>query len=355
MAGQPEGTRLKDLTGTSVPRLVLPIEDLVDVVLPNARPPLARPLAHATLTPFGVDRPRRFLGQLLRQHAASVEQVWVQPRGELTLPSELRRQADAASGLTLILPGPLDLPVELRDRLFNFIENERGVFVKTAERSALVGALLEVASLGEATPMADPAAERTTDLLALWDRERSRSFLIENRPREEDWAVYGEPTRLDLLASSLEVAGTNESLTARCRLEVERLHRFFEEWFVGNFPDDDESFSVVVEALAPGFQIVTPTGVELDRDALLERLRAMHGGEPGLRIWTRLLSARRLEITPDASDASSQWVIVRYEEWQEREKTARGRTSTAVLEIDSPQRTRWHHVHETWMPETPTD
>ena len=44
----------------------------------------------------------------------------------------------------------------------------------------------------------------------------------------------------------------------RYQTEIIELHRFFEKWFNGDLPDNDESFSRFSEVMALEFVIVSP-------------------------------------------------------------------------------------------------
>ena len=131
-----------------------------------------------------------------------------------------------------------------------------------------------------------------------------------------------------------------------CRTEIVELHRFFTEWMGGVLPDTDATWSGLENGLAPGFTLVTPEGVVHERDALLASLRLSHGRyapERGFKIGIRNFTCRHVE---------EHTVVVTYEEWQVLDGAERGRISTAVFERNPamPNRVRWLHVHETWLP-----
>jgi hypothetical protein len=131
-----------------------------------------------------------------------------------------------------------------------------------------------------------------------------------------------------------------------CRTEIIELHRFFTEWFGGVLPDTDATWSALENGLAPGFVLVTPAGDALERDALLASLRPLHGQhgpEVAFRIGIRNYACRHVDDGV---------VIATYEEWQTLGGKEQGRFSTAVFERNPgmPNRVRWLHVHETWLP-----
>lgn len=314
---------------------------------------MALELAHARLAPYATPQPARYLAEALRRHASSIDELWIQPGHDLAVPSDLRRLADARSALTLSLAGPLDLPVELRDRFYGFFEQKSSAsLLRTSNRSPLLEHLLVVASRSETSTEHPIEFDRTNlaDVSTLLEPLPLDTVLLVNAGPsthvDSSWLVLGRSSALNAIRSHDE---TSEPLTQACALEVEALHRFFEEWFTGRLENTEEEFSRLEGALAPGFEIVTPGGATLDRASLIKSLRAAHGKEVAspdsktpFRIWTRPLSVRSL---------SADFMIVQYEEWQERAGEARGRISSAVLERVSPSRMRWHHVHETWRPE----
>lgn len=124
--------------------------------------------------------------------------------------------------------------------------------------------------------------------------------------------------------------------TCSCHREVARLHDFFQEWHRGNLPPSE--FAICEHALAPGFTIITPVGQLLERNLILDAVRAHHGGEsPDFRISTVGRSCQRVRGLH----------ISTYEEHQEGARSTI-RLSTAVLsEVEN--RLVWHAVHETWI------
>ena len=125
--------------------------------------------------------------------------------------------------------------------------------------------------------------------------------------------------------------------------EVTALHGFFQGWLGGELPNDDTTFEQFERALAMGFSMIEPGGMLLDRPIVIDRLRSGHGKRPELRIW--ITSGRCLH-------ASSQQLVVCYEEWQASgDDPPRGRQSTVVMQI-AHDSLEWLHVHETWLPES---
>jgi len=139
------------------------------------------------------------------------------------------------------------------------------------------------------------------------------------------------------------------SIESRCRAEITELHRFFQDWFNGAIPDDDETFDRFAGVMGKGFVIVTPEGRTVERAALVEGLRASHGRwrqseTGGGRIWIENVDVRH---------EGDGLTAVTYEEWQEVDGRVRGRLSTALFrpKTDAPNGIEWLHAHETWLPD----
>lgn len=125
--------------------------------------------------------------------------------------------------------------------------------------------------------------------------------------------------------------------------EVRALHRFFVHWFRADAPL--EEFGVLERALGAGFTLVDPSGQRLEREPLLEGLRAARGSraedEPRFRIEVR--EPRSRPLAPGL-------VLVEYEEWQLGAEGESARWSSALLRRLEPGAPWiWLHVHETWL------
>jgi len=129
----------------------------------------------------------------------------------------------------------------------------------------------------------------------------------------------------------------------RAEREAIELHEFFEQWYRAELePDAFERFD---QALADGFVIVSPSSAVLERDAILEAVRAARGSDASARIRIENFVARKRERDV---------LIATYEEWQKLgDDPERARLSTVVLRADdtAPNGWVWLHVHETWMPD----
>lgn len=127
-----------------------------------------------------------------------------------------------------------------------------------------------------------------------------------------------------------------------CLREVERLHSFFVEWYTGQLKQ--EAFERMDGAIAPDFEMVTPDGEVLDREAVLGMVRDTRGAyAPG---------AFGIDIRNFAPvDLGDDRAVVRYEEWQTTPDGKTGRLSTALFHAapEAPGEFSWVTVHETWL------
>lgn len=146
----------------------------------------------------------------------------------------------------------------------------------------------------------------------------------------------------DHAATHPEIQSMSER--GRAEREIVELHDFFTAWFRGDLANDGAAFARFEEALADGFTIITPGGIVLSRDRILDAVRDGHGSDASARIWIEDVRVRQ---------ESCEVVIATYEEWQRSgEAPARGRLSTVVFQRDDAAMNgwRWLHVHETWLP-----
>ena len=137
--------------------------------------------------------------------------------------------------------------------------------------------------------------------------------------------------------------------TTVVREEIDDLHVFFQEWFLGEIPNEAERFQRVERALGPPFSMIDPDGNSSERDDVISEIRDAHGSKAGetFRIWVRFVRLR---------DMSDTRCLATYEEWQEAEDGVTSRLSSVLFEIlpgteISRERLRWLFVHETWRAE----
>lgn len=129
----------------------------------------------------------------------------------------------------------------------------------------------------------------------------------------------------------------------QCKREIGELHDFFEVWFTGALANTDEQFARFADVMAEGFAIISPSGALSERPALFAGLRAAHGRQPGLRIWTQNHQLRH---------QAGNLALLTYEEWQTTavgETTARSSTVLFQTQVGAPNGVVWLHVHETWL------
>ena len=187
----------------------------------------------------------------------------------------------------------------------------------------------------------------------------SRFVLVDAEGAIRGYYLVNEPGEYERLLQDLEVVEAENpifGLTGRemnrevILAEIEQLHAFFEGWFLGTLPQDDQTFARFEGALSSGFSIIGPAGVEFDRAGVLEMVRGAHGSRSGedFAIWIESVRVRR---------CGTESCLATYEEWQGPEGSGEGRLSSVVFELDdtAPTGLLWRHVHETWLPESPGD
>lgn len=137
------------------------------------------------------------------------------------------------------------------------------------------------------------------------------------------------------------------SIHAACRAEIVGLHDFFERWFEGRLPDEDDAFARVADALAEGFELIDPDGSRRDREEILVSIRSGHGSHAA--------SGRSFGIRIENVEARALGeglALATYEEWQSVDGEENGRVSSALFgsDPDAPDGVAWLHLHETRLP-----
>jgi hypothetical protein len=125
-----------------------------------------------------------------------------------------------------------------------------------------------------------------------------------------------------------------------CRREIEELHAFFVEWYTGRRDD----FERMERAIGPGFEMVTPDGDCLDREAVLAMVRDGNDQyDPG-EFDIEIRNVAAVDTGPDHA-------LVRYEEWQSGPESADGRLSSVLFRPreGAPREIAWASLHETWL------
>ncbi|KQV83834.1 DUF4440 domain-containing protein [Rhizobium sp. Root1220] len=132
------------------------------------------------------------------------------------------------------------------------------------------------------------------------------------------------------------------TLLLRASAEIVDLHRFFVDWY------DMKSAAIAdfgrfERVMGDGFHMVPPSGLVLDRDAVVSYVkanRATHQGDFAIDIS---------DIRPGWQSADA--IIVCYIETQRRGGKESRRQASALFTTSSstPHGVEWRHLHETWL------
>jgi hypothetical protein len=135
---------------------------------------------------------------------------------------------------------------------------------------------------------------------------------------------------------------TNRTLIDQCVQEVIDLHAFFQAWLRGELADRAEVFSRFIDAVAPEFTLISPTGQAARLPETAEWIRRAHGARPGVKLWTDEHTAHF------AADGAA---LLTYREWQTWNGATTLRISSALLRRApaAPNGVAWLHIHETWI------
>lgn len=127
------------------------------------------------------------------------------------------------------------------------------------------------------------------------------------------------------------------SLAAHAADEVLTLHETFVELFTGRSKD----YARCAAALAPDFRMISPDGLRLARDRVLEGIAAA-AAPHDFRIFIH-----SIQVVAEFPDS----VLLHYVEEQYRNPRTTRRLSTALFTADTgaPQGVVWRYLHETWM------
>ncbi|MDB5553331.1 MAG: hypothetical protein JWL86_3315 [Rhizobium sp.] len=131
-------------------------------------------------------------------------------------------------------------------------------------------------------------------------------------------------------------------LFIRVRDEVVSLHEFFVAWYDRNTAGATD-FDRFDKVMGPGMLMIPPSGMMLDRDAVVSYVRdnrATFDGDYAIEIAD-------VRLAWEAGNA----IVVTYIEKQERRsvKTARRASALFVESSSAPNGVEWRHLHETWM------
>ncbi|MDK1011405.1 MAG: hypothetical protein QGM48_10110 [Actinomycetota bacterium] len=120
--------------------------------------------------------------------------------------------------------------------------------------------------------------------------------------------------------------------------EVERQHRFFEDWFNGV---EGRAIDELADSLDDEFFIVSPNGTISDRSTIVKMVEEHWGSEPVD------IHIENVELKRDDPGL----LIATYKEYQNRQAESAVIASTVGLVADStkPGGFRWIFVHESWI------
>lgn len=135
----------------------------------------------------------------------------------------------------------------------------------------------------------------------------------------------------------------NAELAARAIDEVVELHRFFEAW-LGHAGTGD--IARLEAALAPGFEMIVPSGALFARAAVIAMVAGGRGrkGSETRPFTIRIDDATAVALGPEHC-------LVRYIERQDGPDGPTARWSSALFRADAaaPCGVVWLHLQETWL------
>lgn len=122
--------------------------------------------------------------------------------------------------------------------------------------------------------------------------------------------------------------------------EVQDLHAFFEAWFNGTL--NSEEFIRVEKSIAVDMKMVSPEGVIMSGEGIIQAIKNSHGSSNHIKIWVEDVTVKRL---------TADFYLATYYELQDRAGNNTKRYSSAIFRRSSrsPNDFEWIHVHETWV------
>lgn len=131
-------------------------------------------------------------------------------------------------------------------------------------------------------------------------------------------------------------------LFEKAQFEVRDLHRFFVSWYNKGTANDTQ-FERFDRAMAPGFQIVPPSGSLLDRPTIIKEVRASRATHDD-NFAIEIDDIRGLWASHDE-------IMVCYIEAQRSRGEWTRRRSSALLKTDpqAPRGLAWLCLQETWL------
>ena len=133
---------------------------------------------------------------------------------------------------------------------------------------------------------------------------------------------------------------------AQCQVEIERLHSFLVEWFLGAVPKTRREFAQrASQRFSEGFHVISPRGEFLKHDELVSGL---------YDAWGTRRNCGGFDMR--VHNCCALWVrggacMMKYEEWQHFGEEETLRVCTALFRMVSKRRSavEWVHLHETFV------
>lgn len=124
--------------------------------------------------------------------------------------------------------------------------------------------------------------------------------------------------------------------------EIEALHELFVDWYCGEATE--EEFDRLPATTAPSFEMITPDGNVVPREAVIEGVRDSYNKYDLDEFDIEIRNVEVRETPPE-------YALVRYEEWQDGPDGETGRLSTVLLreDGDAPLGLVWVELQETWL------
>ena len=162
--------------------------------------------------------------------------------------------------------------------------------------------------------------------------------------------ISGTPGSIDSDEGSSICSGAHTAdereFEAQCQVEIERLHSFFVEWFLGAVPKTRREFAQrAAGKFSLGFHVISPRGDLMAYDDLCSGL---------YDAWGSRRNCGGFDIK--TQNCVALWVkgracLMRYEEWQHNGDEETLRVCTALFRMHSSRNAgvEWVHLHETFV------
>ena len=131
-------------------------------------------------------------------------------------------------------------------------------------------------------------------------------------------------------------------MITRIENEIIELHQFFQDWYNIDSKSTVKSFERCKDVLDTNFSIISPSGVHVFREQLLQNIMKAHNTLTDMRIWIRNIQIQH---------QVDKMILATYEEWQEISCHTTSRLSSVLFHDIGihPDGLLWLHVHETWI------